>query len=124
MSTTTRQGDPLDGAEAAAWAESPERDLTHTTILHGQAAQDFTTALLADVLADDPSTAAEFEAAREAGRGGRPSLSPTTPGPSPTWSLRVPADLDTAMRQRAADEGTTLPALLRRIADDYLAHAS
>lgn len=64
-----------DGADAAAWAEHPDRDRSPATLLRGPAAREYTDALLSDVLADAPDTAALFHAARTPAQ-------PTQPEPS------------------------------------------
>lgn len=62
--------------------------------------------------------------ARPAGpvRRGRPPLDPrTAPGVcSPVWHVRAPLRLDLAARDRAADEGRDLSALIRDAVTAYL----
>ena len=121
MSTTPDR----DQEQAASWALSPEREVAPDATIHrGQAARSASAALLAEITADDAESADQVQQASRAGVGGRPSLSSGTPGISPTWSLRVPAELDAAMRARAEREGTSLADLLRRIATSYVREAS
>lgn len=107
-------------AEAAAWAESDERQVRpDATPLRGADAVERSRALLAEAADGDPDS--EQLLVRVAGR---PSLGAKAPtGASPMWKVRAPADLDAAARDRAEAEGRRLSELIRDAVTRYLAVA-
>lgn len=116
MSNNQRRVDEL-----AAWAESDEPTVRPgATVLRGDAAQAAARALMQDATADDPS--GRDMVARIARRG-RPRLNPDLdPGQAgPLWNIRMPIDLDTAMRAQASTEGRPLSEVVRQAAAEYLA---
>jgi len=104
----------------AAWAESdaptirPGAVIRHgSPELHAEMA-----AMLAEVVADDPESAAALERVT----GGRPTLAAGAPaGDSPAWRVRVPRTLDEAVRARAAAEGRKISAVVREAVEEYMA---
>lgn len=54
--------------------------------------------------------------------GGRPTLDPSGSA-SVAWRVRVPADLDEQLRERAAAEGRSFSEVVRAAATEYLAHS-
>lgn len=53
--------------------------------------------------------------------GGRPSLDPSgQAGKSPLWTVRVPQNLDRAVRELAGSTGQTFSEVIRAAATEYL----
>lgn len=86
LATPTQPATDDDGTHAAAWAEHTDRDLSPATLLRGPAAREYTDALLSNVLADDPETAALFDAARAAAQ---PAPASRTEPPKPSRWQRL-----------------------------------
>lgn len=125
MSIEPESSEPTDAgltsaeeASSNAWAQQIERDdyepraSDHGVALEGGEAAAYSRALLEDLLGADALNAA-------IGRG-RPSLSGGRRGESPKRQVRLPADLDARLLERAAAEETTASAIIRRAIDMYL----
>jgi hypothetical protein len=117
---TNPSDEQLHEAQMMAWAES-DAPTVHpaTPVLRGDAARQAARALLESATSGDPQNR---ELIRRVARRGRPPLNPDlAPGHrQPTWNIRMPADLDTAMRARAKAEGRHLSDLVRQAAAEYL----
>lgn len=106
-----------EAAEAAAWAESDERQVRpDARVLRGEQAAEASRALL-DQYANDAESLDLIERAV-----GRPTLGADRPsGTSPIWNIRASADLDVLARERAEAEGRNLSDLVRGAVSQYLA---
>lgn len=108
-------------ARLMAWAESDAPTIAPgAPALRGEAARGAARALLEAATADDPANRALV---RRVAKRGRPPLNPElAPGQAqPTWNIRMPMDLDAAMRARAKAEGRHLSDVVRQAAAEYLA---
>lgn len=72
-------------------------------------------------LLEDAAETTEEKAEVHRSLGGRPTLDPNGSA-SVAWRVRVPADLDEQLRERAAAEGRSFSEVLRAAAAEYLAH--
>jgi hypothetical protein len=117
---TEPSNEQLREAQMMTWAESDAPTVRPgTPVLRGEAARKAARALLEEATNDDPPNR---ELVRRVARRGRPPLNPDlAPGQrQPTWNIRMPADLDAAMRARAKAEGRRLSDVVRQAAAEYL----
>jgi hypothetical protein len=107
-------------AALSAWAESDAPQVHPGATMHrGEDARATARTLLEDAIEGDPAGGELVSTPR--GRG-RPRLNPEL-GPDerqPTWNVRMPLELDTAMRARAKVEGRPLSEVIRQAATEYL----
>lgn len=98
--------------EMAHWAEEIDPE---TIPLTDMSAEDHASMVDAIIQSDDPAIK---EAVRASS--GRPGLDANASGPSPLWTIRAPASLDTQMRAIADEEGWKFSDVVRRAAIEFV----